>query len=51
MSRLRQRQKRLQLAAEHRRLQALARIERDKIFYEPCRIISNPDAHPYSGKS
>ena len=49
VSSLRQRQKRVQLAAENRRLQALVRAEQERIFADQRRVNANPDAHPYSG--
>ena len=49
MSSLRQRQKRVQLATENRKLQALVHAEQERLFAEQRRTNANPDAHPYSG--
>lgn len=49
VSALRQRQKRLYLAAEHRRLQALVRAEQEMIFLNHRKTVANPEAHPYGG--
>ena len=49
VSSLRQRQKRVQLATENRKLQALVRAEQERLFAEQRRTNANPDAHPYSG--
>ncbi|KAL8561471.1 hypothetical protein ACOMHN_011153 [Nucella lapillus] len=48
VSALRQRQKRVKLAADNRQLQALVRAEQDRIFADQRRKSANPDAHPYS---
>ena len=49
LSRLRERQKRLHLAAEERKMQAYLQLERDRLFQEEKRKDANPEAHPYSG--
>ena len=49
VSSLRQRQKRVQLATENRKLQALVHAEQERLFAEQRRTNANPDAHPYSG--
>ncbi|XP_076434842.1 uncharacterized protein LOC143274790 isoform X2 [Babylonia areolata] len=48
VSSLRQRQKRVKLAAENRQLQALVRAEQERIFADQRLKNANPDAHPYS---
>ena len=50
ISRLRERQKRLNLAAEQRTMEAYLKMERDKLFQEERRKEANPEAHPYSGR-
>lgn len=48
LSRLRERQKRLTLAAEERKMQAYLQLERDRLFQEERKKEANPEAHPYS---
>ena len=49
ISRLRERQKRLNLAAEQRKMEAYLKMERDQLFSEEKKKEANPEAHPYSG--
>ncbi|KAK3590021.1 hypothetical protein CHS0354_041046 [Potamilus streckersoni] len=48
ISRLRERQKRVNLAADERRIQDTLQKEREEIFAEQKRKVANPEAHPYS---
>ncbi|XP_053407019.1 uncharacterized protein LOC123546728 isoform X6 [Mercenaria mercenaria] len=48
ISRLRERQKRLNLAAEQRKMEVFLQMERDRLFQEERKKEANPDAHPYS---
>ncbi|KAL4231892.1 Alstrom syndrome [Mactra antiquata] len=48
ISRLRERQKRLNLAAEQRKMEVYLKMERDRLFQEERKKEANPDAHPYS---
>ncbi|XP_052772118.1 uncharacterized protein LOC128211403 isoform X5 [Mya arenaria] len=49
ISRLRERQKRVTLAAEQRKMEDYLRLERDRLFNEERKKEANPEAHPYSG--
>ncbi|KAL3863913.1 hypothetical protein ACJMK2_005634 [Sinanodonta woodiana] len=48
ISKLRERQKRVNLAADERRIQNTLQKEREEIFAEQKRKVANPEAHPYS---
>lgn len=51
ISHVRERQKRVTLAAEERKLTSALQAEREQLFSENKKKEANPDAHPYSGKS
>ncbi|KAH3787914.1 hypothetical protein DPMN_166045, partial [Dreissena polymorpha] len=48
ISRLRERQKRLALSSEQRKMEVYLQLERDRLFQEERRRDVNPEAHPYS---
>ena len=51
ISKCKERQKRLALSNENRRMQECLRLEREAIFAEQDRLMApNLHAHPYSGK-